>query len=97
QRYGRPPRRTYAAGISNGGYLVRWQLENRPWLYDGGLDSEGTLWRADGPNLLTYLPTALRAYPRYAATRDPAAHAEMIEAGFAPGSEFLWDFHYTVY
>ncbi|MGH3389742.1 MAG: tannase/feruloyl esterase family alpha/beta hydrolase [Actinomadura sp.] len=97
QRYGRLPRRTYAAGISNGGYLVRWQLENRPWLYDGGLDAEGTLWRADGPNLLTYLPAALRAYPRYKASADPAAHAAMLEAGFAPGSEFLWDFHHTVY
>ena len=37
------------AGISNGGYLTRWQLENRPDLYDGGLDWEGTLFRADGP------------------------------------------------
>ena len=35
--------RTYLAGISNGGYLVRWQLENRPELYDGGVDWEGTL------------------------------------------------------
>jgi hypothetical protein len=97
QRYGSAPRRTYAAGISNGGYLVRWQLENRPWLYDGGVDSEGTLWRAGGPNLLTYLPAALRAYPRYAATDDPAAHEEILRAGFAPGSEFLWDFHHKVY
>ncbi|GAA2105611.1 tannase/feruloyl esterase family alpha/beta hydrolase [Actinomadura alba] len=97
QRYGRTPKKTYAAGISNGGYLVRWQLENRPWLYDGGIDSEGTLWRADGPNLLTYLPDALAAYPRYAATGDPAAHAELLKAGFAPGSEFLWDYHHKVY
>ena len=43
------------------------------------------------------LPTALREYPRYKATGDPAAHAAMIAAGFAPGSEFLWDFHYAVY
>jgi hypothetical protein len=91
------PRQTYMAGISNGGYLVRWQLENRPDLYDGGLDWEGTLFRADGPNLLTYLPTALKNYPAYAATGDPAAHDAMIAAGFAPGSEFLWPFHYQVY
>jgi hypothetical protein len=97
QRYGRAPHRTYAAGISNGGYLVRWQLENRPELYDGGIDSEGTLWRPDGPNLLTYLPPALRAYPSYAATGDPKAHDQIVRAGYTAGSEFLWDYHYNVY
>ncbi|MFL6130551.1 MAG: tannase/feruloyl esterase family alpha/beta hydrolase [Mycobacteriales bacterium] len=98
-RYGGPARRTYVTGLSNGGYLARWQLENVPGLYDGGVDWEGTLFRADGPNLLTYLPTALRAYPRYAAggAGSTAAHQEMIEAGFAPGSEPLWAFHYQVY
>jgi hypothetical protein len=97
QRYGREPRRTYMFGISNGGYLTRWQIENRPGLYDGGLDWEGTLLRADGPNLMTYLPAALKHYPAYAADGDPAAHDAMIEAGFAPGSEFLWPFHFTYY
>ena len=80
------PSRMYMAGISNGGYLTRWQLENRPDLYDGGLDWEGTLFRADGPNLFTYLPTALKHYPAYAATGDQAAHDAMIGAGFAAGS-----------
>ncbi|NDU76385.1 tannase/feruloyl esterase family alpha/beta hydrolase [Actinomadura sp. DSM 109109] len=97
KRYGRTPRRTYAAGISNGGYLVRWQLENRPELYDGGIDAEGTLWRADGPNLFTYLPRVLRAYPSYASTGDPSAHEALLKAGLAPGSEFLWPFHDQVY
>jgi hypothetical protein len=74
--------RTYMAGISNGGYLVRWQLENRPDLYDGGLDWEGVLFRADGPNLLTYLPTALKNDPTYAAGGPgaQAAHDAMIAA-----------------
>ncbi len=94
--YRRPVTRTLAAGLSNGGYLVRWQLENRPWLYDGGVDWEGTLWRADGPNLLTFLPPALRAYPAYAAGAQ-SAHQSILDAGFAPGSEFLWDYHYRVY
>lgn len=96
RHYGRPVAKTLAAGLSNGGYLVRWQLENRPWLYDGGVDWEGTLWRADGPNLLTFLPPALRAYPAYAAGSE-AAHQSILDAGFAPGSEFLWDYHYRVY
>ncbi len=97
QRYGHRPRRTYMFGISNGGYLTRWQLENHPRLYDGGLDWEGTLFRAAGPNLLTYLPAALRHYPDYKATGDQAAHDAMIEAGFPKGSEFLWDYHYAYY
>ena len=96
QRYGSPARRTYAAGLSNGGYLVRWQLENHPELYDGGVDWEGTLFTAEGPNLFTYLPTALREYPKWRAG-DAAAGQRMIAAGFSPGSEFLWDFHYGYY
>ncbi len=90
QRYGRFPQRTLAAGLSNGGYLVRWQLENRAWLYDGGLDWEGTLWTAEGPNLFTSLPGAIKSYP----VGDTAG---VRAAGFAPGSEFLWPFHHQVY
>lgn len=97
QRYGRAPRRTYAFGISNGGYLVRWQLENRPRLYDGGVDWEGTLFRRQSPTLLDYLPVALRNYPAYLATGDERAHRRMIDAGFQRGSEFTWEYHYGVY
>ncbi len=96
QRYGRLPDRTLMAGISNGGYLVRWQLENRPWLYDGGVDWEGALWTGRGPNLFTSLPAAMKNYPAYLAG-DSAAHKAILDAGFAPGSEFLWDFHHRVY
>jgi hypothetical protein len=97
QRYGRSPRRTYITGISNGGYLTRWALERHPELYDGGIDWEGTLFRRQGPNLLTYLPAALRNYPAYRATGSREARQAMIAAGFSPGSEFLWDYHYAVY
>ncbi|TLP56911.1 3-hydroxybutyrate oligomer hydrolase family protein [Microbispora triticiradicis] len=90
QRYGRPARTTIAAGQSNGGYLVRWQIENRPDLFDGGVDWEGTLFTSEGPNLLTFLPSALRAY----AKGDTAGIAA---AGFAPESDFLWPFHYQYY
>ncbi|MDQ4008869.1 MAG: tannase/feruloyl esterase family alpha/beta hydrolase, partial [Actinomycetota bacterium] len=96
-RYGQQARRTYMFGISNGGYLTRWQLENRPDLFDGGVDWEGTLFRHPGPNLFSYLPAALRHYPRYAATGDEKAHEAMIDAGFQRGSEFLWEYHYAVY
>lgn len=91
QRYGKAPRRTYVTGISNGGYLARWQLENRPELYDGGVDWEGALWTADGPSLLTSLPTAV------AHGTGAADDAAMYRAGFARGSEFLWEYHRTAY
>jgi predicted esterase len=97
RRYRHQPEHTYMFGISNGGYLTRWQLENRPDLFDGGVDWEGTLFTDPGPNLLTYLPAALKHYPTYAATGDEDAHDAMIAAGFEPGSEFLWPYHYGVY
>jgi poly(hydroxyalkanoate) depolymerase family esterase len=99
QRYHRPPARTLATGMSNGGYLVRWQLENHPELYDGGVDWEGTLWRADGPHLFTFLPPALRHYPVYAAGGPAAGAARraMHSAGYPAGSEFLWPYHHTYY
>ena len=70
---------------------MRWQLENRPELYDGGVDWEGTLFTPDGPNLFTYLPTAVRFVLGQADADD------MYAAGFAPGSEPLWDYHKAVY
>ena len=91
RRYGKGPSRTYMTGISNGGYLTRWQLENRPELYDGGVDWEGTLFTADGPNLFTYLPTAVR-YALGQATAE-----DLYAAGFARGSEMLWPYHQQIY
>ncbi|MFI8189454.1 tannase/feruloyl esterase family alpha/beta hydrolase [Streptomyces sp. NPDC085946] len=91
QRYGHAPRRTYITGISNGGYLTRWQLENHPELYDGGVDWEGALWTAGGPNLLTFLP------PAVARTTGAARDEDLYAAGFARGSEFLWPYHEKVY
>ncbi|MFD3664955.1 tannase/feruloyl esterase family alpha/beta hydrolase [Streptomyces sp. NPDC058659] len=91
QRYGSAPERTYMTGISNAGYLTRWQLENRPELYDGGVDWEGVLWTAGGPNPLTSLPvTVARSLGR-------ASDEDLVEAGFAPGSRFLWPYHERAY
>ena len=64
QRYGRRARFTYITGVSNGGYFARWELENHPELFDGGVDWEGTLFNTTGHNLLDYLPVALRASTR---------------------------------
>jgi hypothetical protein len=97
QRYGSPPAYTYMTGLSNGGYLTRHAIENRPDLYDGGVDWEGVLWRPEGPNILTSLPPALKWYPTWRATRDPNAYEQIIAAGYARGSEFLWEHHWGVY
>ncbi|WP_328869700.1 tannase/feruloyl esterase family alpha/beta hydrolase [Streptomyces sp. NBC_00287] len=91
QRYGHLPRRTYITGISNGGYLTRWQLENHPELYDGGVDWEGALWTADGPHLLTSLPTTV------ARMAGSARDEDLYAVGFARGSEFLWPYHEKAY
>ncbi|MFF6952891.1 3-hydroxybutyrate oligomer hydrolase family protein [Streptomyces iakyrus] len=99
RHYHRPPSPTLVTGMSNGGYLVRWQLENHPGLYDGGVDWEGTLWRSDGPTLLDFLPGALRHYPAYRAGGEEAegARRALHTAGFPAGSEFLWPYHHQVY
>lgn len=60
-RTGRAPSRTFAVGVSNGGYLVRRALEERPDLFDGGVEVSGALWRSEGPSFLTQLPAALRS------------------------------------
>ena len=97
--YGRPAARTYMTGVSNGGYLTRWQLENRPGVFDGGVESEGTLFETEN-NLLGFLPEALRAYPAYrdgTGEAKEAARQRLLAAGFEPGSEPLWDLHYRIY
>lgn len=93
QRYGRPPRQTYVAGLSAGGYLVRGQLERHPGLYTGGVDWNAVLF-TPRTSLLTTLPAALRAYPRFAAGR-PEARAEMHAAGYPAGTEPLWGWHHA--
>ena len=78
ERYGHKPDRTYMAGISNGGYLVRWQLENRPELYDGGVDWEGTLFTPDGPEPVHVPADGGPLHP------GPGDAEDMYAAGFAP-------------
>jgi hypothetical protein len=104
--------RSYAAGISNGGYQVRRALETdgtgKDRLYDGGVDWEGTLFLASVPagvvlaqpttgyNLFTYLPTSLANYPGDV-TGDPNSVAALAAVGFNPQSQPLWPYHWSIY
>jgi len=90
--------RSYAAGVSNGGYQVRRALETdtvKDNLYDGGVDWEGTLF-SQRSNLFDYLPTAL-VYGPDAIVGVPSAIAAMAAVGFNPESQPLWAYHYHIY
>lgn len=92
RHYGHAPTRTYAAGLSAGGYLVRWQLEHHPGLYTGGVDWNALVF-TPRTSLLTTLPPALRAYPAYA-KGDRAAHTALLAAGYPAGSEPAWPYSF---
>jgi len=103
---GRPPSRTYALGLSIGGGQVRWLLEQRPELADGGIEWAAVHWRPQ-ENILAYLPAFLRLMPAYVASgyRDRDVHDAIVAAGFPPDrvtmaengapSRSLWDAHYS--
>ena len=99
---GQKPVRTYLIGISNGGYLVRVALEKDGDFFDGGVDWEGVLFRANEPNLISSLVDALNNYRIYAdkATSPEekgAALKKLRGLGLNEGSEILWPFHATYY
>lgn len=72
---GRAPSKTYAVGISNGGYLVRRLLEDAPDLADGGVEVSGVFWPPQGGGLLEQLPKALAATPDNRPDREALARA----------------------
>ncbi len=89
--YGHAPRRTYAVGISNGGYQVLHAIENAPDLFDGGVDWEGTYVNPANPNLLMEIAVVLRNFPAYAASGlNPSSEAaqKIIAAGYPPDIVF---------
>ena len=85
--YGSFPQRTYAVGTSNGGYQVRRAMEMLPFIFDGGVDWEGTYVNPNGPNILIDLPPVIKNFPAYMASNydpnSPAAQA-ILAAGYPP-------------
>ena len=84
KRRGRAPEKTYAVGLSNGGYIARKAAESFSGLFDGALEISGVLWRADRGNLLRELPAALRA-----TKKQPWDRAALAALGFA--ADAIWD------
>ena len=85
--YSRKPSRTYAMGVSNGGYQVRKAIEDRPETFDGGLAWEAVLWQRDGPNFIGELPVGLKQFPSYydkGLDRNSDEARAIQAAGFPP-------------
>ena len=84
---GAEPERTYAFGLSNGGYVARKAAESSSGLFDGAAEAAGVLWRADAGNLLRELPAALRA-----TANEPWDEAALARLGFDAPDE-RWRAH----
>ncbi len=86
EHYGTEASRTYAMGVSNGGYQVRKAIEDHPETFDGGVDWEGVFWRQEGPNFIGELPVGLKKFPAYRSGGfNPAsAEAQAIQAANFP-------------
>ena len=84
RHYGRAPERTYAVGLSNGGFIARRAAESASGLFDGALEISGVLWRADRGGLLRELPAALRA-----TSKEPWDLAALAQLGYTAGGK--WD------
>ena len=95
---GQEPARTYLIGMSNGGYVARYAIENDSGLYDGAVDWEGVLWRANEPNLLSSMTDAVNSWEIIKNASSPDVEKEkavafFTKAGIPAEAQFLVEYH----
>lgn len=99
---GQTPERTYLWGFSNGGYVTRYAIEKDADLYDGMLDWEGVLWRANDENLISSLAEAVNAWeklknPQATPQDKQSAMQAFNRLGLPNEGAFLLPVHGTLY
>lgn len=99
---GQEPSRTYLIGMSNGGYVTRYAMERDSDLYDGMLDWEGILWRANEANIVSSIADAVNAWqvitdPKATAEQKNQAYEVYTKYGLPAESRFLLPYHATFY
>ena len=95
---GQEPSRTYLIGMSNGGYVARYAIENDAALYDGAVDWEGVLWRANDANLLSSLTDAVNSWeviknPNSTDEEKERAYSIFANYGVPREAGFLVEYH----
>ena len=95
--------KTFAVGLSNGGYVVRRALErdsNMAHLFAGGLEVEGVCWLPE-VNLISTLRDFILEYTalRAAKTDNEKSHhrARLLALGLPDCPEPLWRFYHEYY
>lgn len=99
---GQEPSRTYLVGMSNGGYATRYAAENDSSLYDGMIDWEGVLWRANEANIITSMTESVNTWqiitdPKATTEQKEAAYNVFSKFGLSPEGRFLLPYHATFY
>lgn len=99
---GQVPVRTYLVGLSNGGYAARYAIEKDAALYDGMLDWEGVLWRANEQNIISSLTEAVNSWqvisnPVATTEEKNQAYATFTNFGVSEQARFILPYHAAFY
>ena len=93
--YGPVPKYTYMTGLSNGGYLTRLRSKTIRTCMTAGWIGRACAMRAGTEHV--YVPAARDLVLPHVPRPATGCVRGDLAAGFAPGSEFLWEHHCAVY